>query len=111
MSHLKLPLIGSILASLVLCSGCACIQGPGYRLEDVSMQGSCEDVFAEGEYEYYGPNLPKIPVPGWVKKWHEDRKLPKPPQSPRFQPLPTRPMFSRQPEADGRAFSCFGQLP
>jgi hypothetical protein len=111
MSYLKPTSILLILVSLLASGGCAALHGPGYRLEEVSMTHCGEPEFVDGEYEYYGPPLPAIPTPQWFQQWQAKRKLPMPPQSPRFQPLPTRPMFSAAKGQPERQLDCFGKLP
>jgi hypothetical protein len=59
-----------------------------------------------------------FPVPSWWAEWKAKKDLPKPPPYPRFQPLPTRPVFQPrpvsvdQPWGEGvMAPTPYGQLP
>lgn len=113
MSHRKTSatannLLRIALAALVVPGlGCAMVQPPGYRLEDCAMSTYGEpDGFTP---DYHWPQM-SVPVPAWYATWKAKRNLPKPPQSPRFQPLPTRPMFSAGSNSN-QPLSCFGQLP
>ena len=113
MSHLKYPpsAISTYLAPLALVaalmfnSGCTLVHIPSYRLEECAAE-NCSSPPAL---------LPPVPLPGWLARWKAQKDLPKPPESPRFHPLPTRPMFERQPNRDfsGRLTEdavCFGKL-
>lgn len=113
MSHLKNPphSVYTSFAHLVLAlalvsgSGCAMVQIPSYRLEECAAES----------YSSTPTLLPPLPVPGWLARWKAEKQLPKPAASPRFHPLPTRPMFLQQPTlnfAAGLAEPvCFGELP
>ncbi len=84
--------------------GCALVQIPSYRLEDEAVASHCSQEMQAAS----GP-LPTLPLPGWLARWKAEKDLPKPPDSPRFHPLPTRPMFSPSPSLDNGV--CFGQMP
>ena len=118
MSHLKFPpttdsagltrvaMFAAFFASVALSSGCAMVQIPSYRLEECAAE----------EYSSTPSLVPPLPMPGWLAKWKAEKDLPKPPESPRFHPLPTRPMF--QPQRAPKQFAggaidgtCYGQLP
>lgn len=114
MSHLKNPPVSiSIrIASIVTCVtlvfswGCAVIRIPSYRLEECAAESYCSSPTP----------LPQIPMPGWLARWKAQKDLPKPPEAPRFHPLPTRPMFQPQPtigHSDGSVgeSACYGTLP
>ncbi len=118
MSHLKNPpafksfrlsqiaVSMALLAAVLVTSGCAMVQIPSYRLEECAAE----------EYSTAPTILPPLPMPGWLARWKADKDLPKPPESPRFHPLPTRPMFQPQPMPENFArnpvdAACYGQLP
>jgi len=95
----------TLLVALVASSGCAMVQIPSYRLEECAAEN----------YSSTPALMPLVPMPGWLARWKAEKHLPKPPESPRFHPLPTRPMF--QPPASAQ-FSggaaeavCYGKLP
>ncbi len=86
-------------------SGCQVLNIPSYRAD------SCSSAASYSPAEVVGPNaacppgflppLPAwihagVPVPGWWAEWKAKKDLPEPAPYPRFQPLPTRPMFSPQ---------------
>lgn len=103
---------GLCSAVAVISSGCAIVQIPSYRLEECAVE-SCESppVVLPSM-----PAMPAMPMPGWLARWKAEKDLPKPPEAPRFHPLPTRPMFQPQPSQDfsmgapGEA-GCYGTLP
>ncbi len=117
MSHLKNPPVPNsvyprslvrslmLLVASVACSGCAMIQVPSYRLEEC----------AEENYSSTPTLFPPVPMPGWLARWKAEKHLPKPPASPRFHPLPTRPMFQPPIQSEfsepGTAAVCYGKLP
>ncbi len=116
MSHLKNPpLLNSshsskfpiqllLLVAVAGSSGCAMIQIPSYRLEECATES----------YSSTPALLPSVPLPGCLARWKAEKKLPKPPESPRFHPLPTRPMFQPAPSqftAGGPEAVCYGKLP
>ena len=95
-----------LAASMILASsaGCQLLGIPSYRSDGPAVQ-QCQDDCPPGV-------LP--PMPGWLAKWCHKEKVPQPPQHPRFQPLPTRPMFSsdpRRPEGLGRIPNTMQQHP
>jgi hypothetical protein len=95
-----------LIFACVLTSGqgCATLAIPGYRLEQEATAYNCAQ-----QCENSPSPLPSLPLPGWWARWKAERDLPKAPASPRFHPIPTRPMFSPAPASvsPGR----FGQLP
>lgn len=108
---IRLALILTSTTVLASSAGCQLVGIPSYRSDQGSNQ--CESDCPPGL-------LP--PTPGWLARLHHKEKLPQPPQHPRFQPLPTRPMFSqdpRRPEGLGRlpntmvqgAGSVYGRFP
>lgn len=118
MSHLKFPptiksslavrhvIFAAFFVALGSSGGCAMIQIPSYRLEECAAE----------EYSSTPALMPPLPMPGWLARWKAEKDLPKPPASPRFHPLPTRPMFQPQTTpnlaADGfGGGACYGQLP
>lgn len=99
-------------------SGCQILHIPSYRVNESGERGVC--------CSEYGPEIPfdgelqgnateacrpgllpptplwmhaGFPVPGWWAEWKAKRNLPEPAPYPRFQPLPTRPIFSPRPDA------------
>ena len=115
-SHLKNPpasisvrLSITFGLALTLSSGCAMVQIPSYRLEECAAESYCSAPALM-------PRVPQIPMPGWFVRWKAEKDLPKPPESPRFHPLPTRPMFQPRPTTDfgfgaPGAAACYGTLP
>ncbi len=101
---LRLALV--LTSGLLLTNGlgCALIEIPSYRLEDEASAYNC----AQQAELCHGP-LPHLPLPGWLARWKAEKDLPKPPDSPRFHPLPTRPMFRPAPATVDAG--CFGELP
>lgn len=74
------------------CSSDAGMQNAGMQKVGISANASCDG--------YRTGILPPIPVPNWFAKWHKDEEPPEAPGYPRFQPLPTRPMFSQPPRGE-----------
>ena len=91
--------------ALALNCGCAMIHIPSYRLEECAAEN----------YSSTPALLPPVPMPGWLARWKAEKHLPKPPESPRFHPVPTRPMFqppvSNQFSGEASEDVCFGKLP
>lgn len=123
-----------LLFLLLLTSGTGCqVLGiPSYRSDvcDPQLSASylsydgCDVGNAELDCSEVSVLPPLPPLPGWLAAWHERRKTPQPAAYPRFQPLPTRPMFSPPPgnpnhplggpvplETSGTGYSGYGQLP
>jgi hypothetical protein len=102
-------------------SGCQILHIPSYRVHEMHESGERGVCYSE-----YGPEIPLdgesqgnateacrpgllpptplwmhagFPVPRWWAEWKAKRNLPEPAPYPRFQPLPTRPIFSPRPDA------------
>jgi len=109
------PVILLLFCWLTSGSGCAVLNIPSYRADSCGPAECATSNFA-GSAAASGnsgipvddncpagflPPLPVwlhsgIPVPGWWVAWKAKKDLPEPAPFPRFQPLPTRPMFSPQ---------------
>ncbi len=98
--------LGVLLA--LACSGCHVLRIPSYR-SDSSPDGystyssatlSGSDALCSDSDAVCPPGI-LPPLPHWLAKWrHQEEELPKPPDSPRFHGLPTRPMFSQRKISD-----------
>lgn len=114
------PRIFVVCTALASLTGCHALHIPSYRVDSARMpSGSTAEAGFGGEYltssgEVYCEGgmgscqvsgldaeqcPPSIlpPLPGWLSGWMAKEELPEPPAYPRFQPLPTRPMFSPRP--------------
>jgi hypothetical protein len=117
-------LILLLFSLLTSGSGCQIMHIPSYRVGESLERGalcSGSDGVATANGEYPGDSvegcppgfLPPapvflrqvplwmhagIPVPAWWAEWKAKRDLPEPAPYPRFQPLPTRPIFSPRPD-------------
>ncbi len=112
-----------VCALVATSTGCQVLGIPSYRAETGHVSGhmpgspglseqpttqlvcdgdSCREVeVSEFEVSECGEmGAPRVlpPLPGWLGRWHAKKELPDAPEYPRFQPLPTRPMFSQAPE-------------
>lgn len=87
----RLFIILLVCGYLASGTGCHVLRIPSYRADP-----GCGDLAAGypgGEQSCAPTVLP--PLPGWLAAWHEKKQTPQPPDFPRFQPLPTRPMFTQ----------------
>lgn len=92
----RLMTILLVCAHLASGTGCHVLRIPSYRADagcgDSGAGYHGGDVYPAADMECPPTVLP--PLPGWLAAWHEKKKTPQPPDYPRFQPLPTRPMFT-----------------
>lgn len=105
---LKVQFAAMLVALMAITSGCAVVQIPSYRLEECAAESYASPPVIL-------PSMPAMPMPGWLARWKAEKDLPKPPEAPRFHPLPTRPMFQPRPANDfvgapGES-ACYGLLP
>ena len=102
--QLSILLVCGVLAT---APGCQVLGIPSYRADIVGGEladGSC------GEFDMACASpQPLPPLPGFFGRWQARRALPDPPEYPRFQPVPTRPMYS--PRAAGDPQASYGKLP
>ena len=117
-----------VYALLATSTGCQMLGIPSYRADSgglghhldahlaehspaqmVCDGNSCYEVVMD---ESGGMGAPRVlpPLPGWLGRWHTKKDLPEAPEYPRFQPLPTRPMFSPAPGSAESAIG-YGDLP
>jgi hypothetical protein len=121
--HPPTALILLLFGLLTSGSGCQILHIPSYRVHEGTDGGElCSDFGPERPLGSEGPSgtfegcepgfLPPaptwvhagFPVPGWWAEWKAKRNLPEPAPYPRFQPLPTRPMFSPRPDTNAAGF-------
>lgn len=113
-----LGIIVLVPAVLTSATGCHVVGIPGYRLDQDAIcqcSGSGFDAHS-GQVigEYSGSSIASQSGPKWLAKWRTQQNLPEPPATPRFLPLPTKPMFSGQSELEEQAVvstNHYGQLP